>query len=109
MFTHGVAGTSLEDVQIAAAVSSSQIYHYFRDKREQVRAVIAAQTEAVLATQQPLLRELDVENLRRWRDLMVGSLRERNCIGCPLGWLAGELAEADLQARAALAEGFDKW
>lgn len=111
MFEHGVSGTSLEDVQVAAGVSSSQIYHYFRDKRALVRAVIACQTEAVLDAQQPLLGQLDsVAALRQWRDLLVGLQRERNYEGgCPIGSLAGELAETDSDARVALAAGFSRW
>jgi TetR/AcrR family transcriptional regulator, transcriptional repressor for nem operon len=111
MFDHGVAGTSLEDVQAAAGVSSSQIYHYFRDKRALVRAVIACQTDAVLGAQQPLLNRLDsVEALRKWRDLLVGLQRERHYEGgCPIGSLAGELADADPAARVALAAGFGRW
>jgi TetR/AcrR family transcriptional repressor of nem operon len=111
MFDHGVAGTSIEDVQAAAGVSSSQIYHYFHDKRSLVRAVIGCQTDAVLGAQQPLLDRLDsVEALRKWRDLLVGLQRERRYEGgCPIGSLAGELAEADPAARAALAAGFGRW
>jgi AcrR family transcriptional regulator len=36
----GVAGTTLEDVKVAAEVSGSQLYHYFPDKNELVQAVI---------------------------------------------------------------------
>ncbi|GAA1176331.1 TetR/AcrR family transcriptional regulator [Pseudonocardia alaniniphila] len=111
MFDHGVAGTSIEDVQAAAGVSSSQIYHYFRDKRALVRAVIICQTDAVLGAQQPLLDRLDsVEALRKWRDLLVGLQRERHYEGgCPIGSLAGELADTDPAARVALAAGFSTW
>ncbi|WP_433276658.1 TetR/AcrR family transcriptional regulator [Pseudonocardia xinjiangensis] len=111
MFERGVAGTSLEDVQATAGVSSSQIYHYFRDKRALIRAVITCQTDAVLGAQQPLLGRLDsVTALRQWRDLLVGFQRERHYEGgCPIGSLAGELAEVDPEARAALATGFDRW
>ena len=50
MFEHGVAGTSLGDVQKAAGVGASQLYHYFGDKQALIRAVIAYRTEAVLGT-----------------------------------------------------------
>ena len=33
MFERGVAGTSTDDVQAAAGISASQLYHYFDDKR----------------------------------------------------------------------------
>ena len=41
----GVAGTTLEDVKVAAEVSGSQMYHYFPDKNELVQAVIDYQAD----------------------------------------------------------------
>jgi AcrR family transcriptional regulator len=49
MFEQGVAGTSLQDVQQAARVGGSQMYHYFGDKASLVHAVIAWQGETLLA------------------------------------------------------------
>src|SRR6185312_2588755 len=40
-----VQGTSLDDVLATAGASKSQLYHYFRDKEDLVRAVVARQTE----------------------------------------------------------------
>src|SRR5437764_3505844 len=78
MFERGVAGTTTEDVRAAAGVSSSQLYHYFADKKALVRAVIAYTTEAVLDAQRPLLGQLDsLTALRAWRDLVVGLQRQR--------------------------------
>ena len=53
IYEHGVAGTSTEDVQAAAGVSASQVYHYFGDKRSLIRAVIGYQTNAILGFQEP--------------------------------------------------------
>src|SRR6201988_765959 len=50
MHDHGVAGTSLGDVQEAAGVGVSQVYHYFGDKDSLVRAVVAHRIQALLAT-----------------------------------------------------------
>lgn len=111
MFEGGVAGTSTEDVQQAAGVSASQLYHYFSDKKSLVRAVIAFLTEAVLDAQQPWLASLDsFEALEAWRDLIVALQQDRGCQGgCPIGSLAGELAEVAPEARADLAAGFAQW
>lgn len=111
MFERGVAGTSTEDVRAVAGVSSSQLYHYFDDKRALVRAVIAHQTEAVLAAQQPLLSRLDsLDALRAWRDLIVDMQTRGQCEGgCPIGSLAAELADTDTVARCDLAVGFARW
>ncbi|HEY4279676.1 MAG TPA: TetR/AcrR family transcriptional regulator [Conexibacter sp.] len=107
----GVAATSIEDVKDAAGVSSSQLYHYFADKHALVRAVIAFQTEAVLDAQQPHLGELDsIEALRAWGDHVVSIQRGLAFQGgCPIGSLAGELSEVDPDARADLADGFERW
>jgi AcrR family transcriptional regulator len=111
MFAKGVACTSIEDVQAAAGVSTSQIYHYFADKRSLVRAVIAHQTDAVLDAQQPLLSRLDsIDALRTWRDFAVGVQRQLHCIGgCPIGSLGSEMAECDAEARRDVAAGFRRW
>jgi AcrR family transcriptional regulator len=111
MFAKGVAGTSTDDVQAAAEVSTSQIYHYFADKRALVSAVIGYQTDAVLEAQQPLLSHLDsLEALRAWRDFTVGLQHQMHCTGgCPIGSLGSELAEADPQARHDVAAGFARW
>lgn len=107
MHDHGVAGTSLGDVQKAAGVGVSQVYHYFGDKDSLIGAVVAHRIQALLAT----LGGLDtMEGLRAWRDLLVETLGQRNCAGgCPIGSLAGELAESSPECRGDLAGGFDQW
>ncbi|MCA1843258.1 MAG: TetR/AcrR family transcriptional regulator, partial [Actinobacteria bacterium] len=78
MFEQGVAGTTTEDVRAAAGVSSSQLYHYFADKRALVRAVIAYTTDVVLDAQQPWLGRLDsLEGLRAWGDFIIGLQQQR--------------------------------
>ena len=110
MYRGGVAGTRIDDVRAAAGVSSSQLYHYFADKSELVRAVVARQADAVLAGQQPVLSRLDsLEALRAWRDLLVETAGLPGAAGCPLGSLASELSHTDEGARVALAAGFARW
>ena len=111
VFEHGVAGTSIEDVKEAAGVSSSQLYHYFGDKQALIHAVIAHQSDAVITAQEPLLGKLDsLDALRAWRDQAVAIERRLHCKGgCPIGALAGELAEVDPEARADIAAGFARW
>lgn len=111
MFERGVAGTSVEDVQKEAKVSSSQLYHYFKEKRELVQAVILFQTEQVLGAQEPLLSHLDsMEALQTWRDAVIQLQVDREYQGgCPIGSLASELADMEPAARTALAAGFLQW
>jgi AcrR family transcriptional regulator len=111
MYRNGAAGTSTPALRDAAGVSSSQIYHYFADKDDLTRAVIAHQTEAILAHQAPLLARLDsFDALRAWRDVVVDAARQHGGAGgCPLGSLSSELSDHNGQARYALAESFTAW
>ncbi len=112
IFTHGVAGTSIEEIRRAAAVSGSQMTHYFADKHALVRAVIAHQAASILAFHDdPQLGQFDsFAALRRWADLAIERQRRQNCVGgCRFGSLAGELAETDQDLRGELAKGFDRW
>jgi TetR/AcrR family transcriptional repressor of nem operon len=111
MHTRGVAGTSTEDVQLAAGVSASQIYHYFADKRSLTRAVIGYQTDAILGIQERALARLDdIDSLRAWADAIVAFQRSNDFRGgCPLGTLSNELAENDTAAREDLATGYRRW
>jgi TetR/AcrR family transcriptional repressor of nem operon len=111
MFEYGVAATTTEDVQKAAGVGASQMYHYFADRQELIRAVIAHQTRAVLANQQPYLGALDsFDALRAWRDNFIAIEQHLECKGgCPIGSLAGQLAETSTSYRDDLARGFTEW
>ncbi len=112
IYERGVAGTSIEDVRAAAAVSGSQMTHYFQDKRSLIRAVIAWQADTVLDMhQQAVLGELDTfEAWDLWVELTLARQRARGCQGgCGLGSLAGELGESDEATRADLAAGFQRW
>ena len=107
----GVAGMSLDDVRERTGASRSQLYHYFEDRDDLVRAVIDATTDAVLGRQGEFLEQLDSwADIDRWFDFMVHHQSARQARGgCPIGSLAGQLAESDPKARAAIAAGFDRW
>lgn len=107
----GVASTTTEEVRDTADVSSSQLYHYFKDKMELVRAVIAYQTDAVIGVQAEFLGHLDsMQALRRWRDLLVRVQRGARCAGgCPLGTLSSEIAEIVPEFRIDLNRAFNRW
>src|SRR6266852_8591391 len=47
----GIAGMSLDDVRARTGASRSQLYHYFVDRDDLVRAVIDVTTDAVLGRQ----------------------------------------------------------
>ncbi len=112
MFEHGVAGTSIDEVRNTAEVSGSQISHYFHDKRDLTREVIASRRNDVVAFHtQPQLGALDsLDALQAWADACVAdvdTVYRRG--GCIYGSLAGELMEADDEVRDDLAAGYDQW
>jgi TetR/AcrR family transcriptional repressor of nem operon len=111
MLERGVAGTTIEDVQEAANVSTSQMYHYFSAKGDLVAAVIDLQSNQVLGGQQLELQLVDgIAALVRWRNALVDVMRGRACVGgCPIGSLASELSDTDPLARARLTRAFAQW
>ncbi len=109
MFAQGIAGTTLEDVRATAKVSSSQLYHYFRDKQDLVRAVIAYRSDSVVGHQEQTRLE-SLDDFRAWRDEFVAYKRQLfSRGGCPLGSLGSELATTDPAMRLDVANGFDRW
>ncbi|GAB7066550.1 TetR/AcrR family transcriptional regulator [Mycolicibacterium hodleri] len=104
-----MTATTLEDVKLAAEVSSSQLYHYFADKEQLVNAVVEHQADTLVNnTAQANLGT--AENLAAWRDLVVAHADAiHGQGGCPLGALGSQLAEYDPEARALVAAGFGRW
>ncbi len=107
----GVAGTSLDDVRTRAHASKSQLYHYFSDRDDLMRAVARTASDDVLGGQAELFAQLDtIDGLRAWTDALVTLQQTRRAKGgCPIGSLAGQLAERDEGARLALVDGLDRW
>jgi TetR/AcrR family transcriptional repressor of nem operon len=107
----GVQGTSLDQILDGAHVSKSQLYHYFLNKEDLARAVVARQTERVLAAQMPALEHLDSwEGIASWFERLVALQERRQCIGgCPIGSLASELADHHEAARGDLVASFERW
>ncbi|MGA9361130.1 MAG: TetR/AcrR family transcriptional regulator [Mycobacterium sp.] len=112
MFERGVANTSIDEVRSTAGVGGSQISHYFRDKRDLTRQVIAARRDDVVAFHtQPQLGALDsLDALQAWADACVADIDTVYRLGgCVYGSLAGELIDADDEIRDDLANGYDEW
>jgi TetR/AcrR family transcriptional regulator, transcriptional repressor for nem operon len=107
----GVLGASLDEVGARAAASRSQLYHYFDDKTDLLRAVAEATNDTVLDGQRSLFAGLDTwAGLQRWTDALV-ELQEQHGGrgGCPIANLLGQLGERDDELRAVLASGFERW
>jgi AcrR family transcriptional regulator len=112
MFEQGVAATSLQSLRDSAAISGSQLAHYFQDKRDLTRQVIAARRNDVMAFHsRPQLGALDsLDALQAWAEACVADIKtvyRRG--GCVYGSLAGELLEADDGVLDELAAGYDAW
>jgi AcrR family transcriptional regulator len=112
MFERGVANTSIEEVRNTAGVGGSQISHYFRDKRDLIRQVIAARRGDVVGFHnQPQLGALDsFDALQAWADACVADIDtvyRRG--GCVYGSLAGELIDGDDEVHEDLSAGYDEW
>lgn len=108
---HGLAATTNEQVRTAAAVSGSQLGHYFADKDALVAAVLDHQDERVLGHEQIAWAGLDeIAGLRAWRDRVVASQQVGSCRGgCPIGSLGAALAESDEESRHRVAHVLDRW
>jgi TetR/AcrR family transcriptional regulator, transcriptional repressor for nem operon len=107
----GALGASLDEVGARAPASRSQLYHYFDDKNDLLRAVAEATNDTVLDGQRDLFDHLDTwDGLVRWADALVALQQERGGQGgCPIANLLGQLGERDDAIRAVLASGFDRW
>ena len=107
----GALGASLDEVGDRAAASRSQLYHYFDDKTDLLRAVAEATTDTVLDGQRALFAGPGSwAGLQRWADALVEL--QQQCGGrggCPIANLLGQLGERDDDIRAVLASGFDRW
>ena len=111
MYVRGVAATTLDDVRTASGTSKSQLYRHYPDKDALMRDVVALQAAEVLEWhRQYLTRVKSVRGLERWRDALVERVALRGgANGCPLGSLAGELADQDEELRVSLARHFAEW
>ncbi|MBN7341845.1 TetR/AcrR family transcriptional regulator [Mycobacteroides abscessus subsp. massiliense] len=100
MYQKGVAATSLDDILAASSTGKSQLYHYFKDRSDLVKAVVERQTELVLAAQ-PTLSQIDsMEGIERWAQAILANHEvPGGPFGCPLGSMAAELKEARSGAR----------
>ncbi|OBI89350.1 TetR/AcrR family transcriptional regulator [Mycobacterium sp. 1245805.9] len=112
MFERGVANTSIDEVRRSAGVGGSQISHYFSDKRDLTRHVVAARREDVrIFHTQPSLGSLDtLDALQAWADACVADIDGVYRVGgCVYGALAGELIDADDEVHDDLSAGYAQW
>ena len=104
----GAAGASLDEVGALAPASRSQLYHYFDDKDDLIRAVAEATNDIVLDGQRDFFAGLNTwDGLVRWTDFLVAIQEQRHGQGgCPIATLLGQLAEQHDDIRVVLSSGF---
>lgn len=107
----GALGASLDEVGARAAASRSQLYHYFDNKTDLLRAVAEATNDGVLDGQRVLFDGLGTwAGLERWADTLVDYQNQRGGRGgCPIANLVGQLGEHEDGIRTVLASGFERW
>ena len=107
----GASAASLDEVGARAPASRSQLYHYFDDKNDLLKAVAEATNDMVLGGQADLFADLGTwDGLVRWTDALVALQEQRGGEGgCPIANLLGQLGEQHDQIRVVLTSGFDQW
>jgi AcrR family transcriptional regulator len=112
LLAEGLSGFSMDRVRQEAAVSGSQITHYFVDRQDLIRAVVERQIEGVLKFhRQPKVGGLDTfEDWERWIDLNMRYLRKIGYRGpATYHTLVGQLAKYDETTRKTFADGYWRW
>ena len=92
----GVTRVTLEDVRAEANVSSSQIYHYFADKRALISAVVDRQASLSLGGESMLGTFESAAAVRSWAQHLIAGQRESQAAGvCPIAALGTGLMDLD--------------
>ena len=101
IYERGVARTTLEDVRPRSRSAARSCPTTSPTKTKLVQAVIDHQADLIVGT----TGRADLgspEGIRAWRDMIIAQARSTEAKGgCPLGSLAGQVAESDPQAAPA--------
>lgn len=105
----GVTRVTLEEVRGEAQVSSSQIYHYFADKRALISAVVEYQASLTQDDETMLGSFESADAVRSWsRRLIAGQAEAQFAGGCPIVALGAGLKDLDDDTVAQVARVFER-
>ncbi len=106
-----VAATSLNDVIEASNTGKSQIYHYFQNKDDMIRQVLAYRANAFEERLAPMLEGLETwEDVEAWFAFALEDQRLQGFVGgCPFGTMAAEVADREEPLRLELDAFFRRW
>jgi AcrR family transcriptional regulator len=106
----GVTATGLDEVLAAAGAGKGQLYHYFRGRDELVAAAVGLRCAQVVGGLTHALGAVaSLAELEQALAGFVDGYTQMGLPGCPIGTLAGEVAERNEPARLHAAAAFDAW
>lgn len=108
----GLSALKMVNVRKSAAVSGSQLAHYFGSKQALIRAVVSHQIAVVLDFhRQTALHGLSsFDDFERWIELNMRYFKRIGYHGTPtFHALAGQLVKSDELTRTTLAAGYGQW
>lgn len=107
----GAVVASLDDIGLRAHASRSQIYHYFDDKADLMRAVAESTNDVVVGSQHATLDGVDTwTGFANWAQSLVTLQVELGGRGgCPIANLVCQLGEHNDGIRITLASGLVRW
>ena len=115
LFYHkGYNRTSFSDIVAAADVPRGNIYYYFKTKDDILQAVLRYRIERISGMLQGWSESYrtPLERIKRFLDILTGSVESLREFGCPMGSLNTELGkeqpELQLKARG-LFRVFEDW
>src|SRR4051812_32556463 len=76
VYEKGAERVSLDHVMEASGTSKSQLYHYFADKHDLLREVVALQSSRIVQANETHLDQIgSLDALTTWRDMMIEANR----------------------------------
>jgi AcrR family transcriptional regulator len=113
MYAQGISRASLDDIRTSASVGGAQMTHYFGNRRELIREVVATRQREILAfhTEGRFDGFTNLRAIQVWAEACVETIEQTSTIGgCVYGSLVGELVlNADEALCSEITDGYERW